>query len=136
MATITGRTARSTLPPCDTPGVATASPGSPDGLSRAAAEAAWHAVTPSLAGTQHVRISHDGGRTYPARHARPLPADPPDQPSTVPVFDPATGTGRMLALDLDPGRADRDVHGAAVEHDQACDEDLYRILNESLSGAA
>ena len=76
----------------------------PDGLSRTAAEAAWHAVAPSLAGTPHIRISRDGGRTYPARHARPLPADPPDQPSTVPVYDPGTGTGRMLALDLDPGR--------------------------------
>ena len=103
MATLTGRTARSTLPPCDTPGVATANPGSPDGLSRTGAEAAWHAVTSSIAGTAHVRISRDGGRTYPARYARPLPADPPGQPCTVPVYDPGTGTGRMLALDLDPG---------------------------------
>ena len=70
MATITGRTARSTLPPCDTPGVATASLGSPDGLSRADAEAAWHAVTPPLAGTPHVRISKDGGRTYPVPQPR------------------------------------------------------------------
>jgi hypothetical protein len=101
------------LPQCDTPGV---SPGSPDGLSRSAAEAAWHAVTPSIAGTLHVRISHDGARTFPARHARPLPADPPGQPCTVPVFDPATGTGRMLALDLDPGRAGRAAHGAVVGH--------------------
>jgi hypothetical protein len=77
---------------------------------------AWRCVTPSLAGTPHVRISHDGGRTYPARRARPLPAEPPDQPSTVPVYDPATGTGRMLALDLDPARAAGDVDGAAVEH--------------------
>jgi hypothetical protein len=91
------------LSPCDTPGVAAAIPGSPDGLSRAAAEAAWHAVTPSIAGTGHVRVSKDGGRTYPARHARPLPAGPPAQPCTVPVYDPATGTGRLLALDLDPG---------------------------------
>ena len=105
MATLTGRTARSTLPPCDTPGVATASPGSPDDLARAAAEAAWHAVTAALAGTAHVRISKDGGRTYPARHARPLPAGPPGQPCTVPVYDPGTGTGRMLALDLDPARS-------------------------------
>ena len=103
MATLTGRTARSTLPPCDTPGVVTANPGSPDGLSRTGAEAAWHAVTSSIAGTAHVRISRDGGRTYPARYARPLPADPPGQPCTVPVYDPGTGTGRMLALDLDPG---------------------------------
>ena len=101
MATLTGRTANSTLPPCDTPGVI--HPG-PDGLSRPAAEAAWHAVTPSIAGTPHVRVSHDGGRTFPARHARPLPADPPGQPCTVPVYDPGTGTGQVLALDLDPSR--------------------------------
>jgi hypothetical protein len=116
VATITGRTVNSTLPPCDTPGVATASPGSSDGLSRAAAEAAWHAVTPSIAGTPYVRISRDGGRTYPARHARPLPPDPPGQPCTVPVYDPGSGTGRMLALDLDPGRVARGVHDAAVQH--------------------
>ena len=114
MATVTGRTVNSTLPPCDTPGVATASPGSPDGLSRTAAEAAWHAVTASLAGTPHVRISRDGGRTYPARHARPLPAEPPDQPSTVPVYDPGSGTGRMLAIDLDVSRGDVDHQAAEL----------------------
>jgi hypothetical protein len=116
VAILTGRTVNSTLPWCDTPGVATASPGSPDGLSRAAAEAAWRAVTPLIAGTAHVRVSKDGGRTYPARHARPLPADPPGQPCTVPVYDPGTGTGRMLALDLDLARAGRDVDDAAVQH--------------------
>ena len=116
MATLTGRTARSTLPPCDTPDVAAANPASPDSLSRAAAEAAWHAVTPSVAGTPHARISRDGGRTYPARHAGPLPAGPPGQPCTVPVYDPGRGTGRMLALDLDTARADRAVHGGAGQH--------------------
>jgi len=116
VATLTGRTARSILPRCDTPGVATASPGSPDGLSRTAAEAAWHAVTPSIAGTAHVRVSRDGGRTYPARHARLLPAGPPGQPCTVPVYDPGAGTGRMLALDLDPARVAGDVHDGAVQY--------------------
>jgi hypothetical protein len=108
VATLAGRTAGSTLPPCDTPGAdirqLTDIESSPDGLSRASAEAAWHAVTSSIAGTPHVRISKDGGRTYPARHARPLPADPPGQPCTVPVYDPGAATGRMLALDLDPAR--------------------------------
>ncbi len=114
MVTLTGgRTARSTLPTCDTPGVAPANPRSRDGLPRADAEAAWRAVTPSIAGTPHVRISRDGGPTYPARHARPLPADPPDQPCTVPVYDPGSATGRMLTLDLDPARGDVD-HQAAV----------------------
>ena len=86
----------------------------PDGLSRTAAEAAWHAVTPSIAGTPHVRISTDGGRTYPARHARPLPAEPPDQPCTVPVYDPGSATGRMLALDLDVSRGDVDHQAAEL----------------------
>jgi len=108
VATLAGRTAGSILPPCDTPGAvirqSTDIGSSPDGLSRTAAEAAWHAVTPSIGGTPHVRISRDGGRTYPARHARPLPADPPGQPCTVPVYDPGSATGRMLALDLDPAR--------------------------------
>ena len=104
MATITGRTVKSALPSCDTPGISILSPGVSDGLSRADAEAAWHAITPPLAGTPHVRISKDGGRTYPARHARRLPAEPPGQPCTVPVYDPGRGTGRMLALDLDPAR--------------------------------
>ena len=102
MATLTGQRARSTLPPCDTPG---GFHPAPNGLSRAAAEAAWRTVTPSIAGTPHVRVSRDGGRTYPARHARPLPAGPPGQPCTVPVYDPGPGTGRMLALDLDVARA-------------------------------
>ena len=117
MATITGQRARSTLPACDTPGAENTRSGGSGSVPRAdLAAAAWHAVTSSIAGTPHVRISRDGGRTYPARHARRLPAESPGQPCTVPVYDPATGTGRMLALDLDQGRADRDVHGAAVGH--------------------
>ena len=117
MVTLTGQRARSPLPARDTPQNAEAISWSSDDLSRAAAEAAWHAVTAAIAGTPHVRISRDGGRTYPARHVRPLPAEPPGQPSTVPIYDPATGTGRMLALDLDPGRAGGNVHDGAVQHD-------------------
>ena len=83
-------------------------------FAHAAAEAAWRAATPSIAGTPHVRISADGGRTYPARRARPLPAGPPGQPCTVAVYDPGPATGRMLALDLDPGRGDVDRQAAAL----------------------
>ena len=130
MATLAGRTARSTLPPCDTPDSdirqSTDIGSSPDGLSRTAAEAAWHAVTPSIAGTPHVRISRDGGRTYPARHARPLPADPPGQPCTVPVYDPGAATGRMLALDLDPARGRGAADPAAQVSAQA--EAIARLV--------
>ena len=82
-------------------------------------------MTHRLAGTPHVRISHDGGRTYPARHARPLPAEPPGQPCTVPVYDPGSATGRMLALDLDldtgrgRGRAGQGTDGDGVERQAA-----------------
>jgi hypothetical protein len=102
------------MPQPDTPGVATANPGSSDSFSRIGAEAAWHAVTASIAGTQHVRVSRDGGRTYPARHARSLPTDPPAQPSTIPVYDPGSASGRLLALDLDPARGDVDRQAAEL----------------------
>jgi hypothetical protein len=116
VATLTGgRTARSTLPPCDTPGDF---PPAPDALSRAAAEAAWRSVTPSIAATPHVRVSRDGGRTFPARHARPFPDGPPGQPAAVAVYDPGSATGRMLALDLDPSRIriSAGVDDRAVQH--------------------
>jgi hypothetical protein len=113
VATVTGRTVSSPLSPRDTPDVTHPVP---DGLSRAAAEAAWHAVTPLIAGTPHVRTSKDGGRTYPARWAGPLPAEPPQQPCAVAVYDPASGTGRLLALDLDPSRTGSDGDDAAAGH--------------------
>ena len=110
------------MPVRDTPHDAEAIFPRRDGLLLAAetapsARAAWQSVTSRLAGTLHVRVSRDGGRTFPARHAGPLPADPPGQPCTIPVYDPATGTGRMLALDLDLARTARDVHDRAGQHD-------------------
>src|ERR1700759_1301694 len=70
VATITGQRARSTLPGRDTPRDAEGFSPRRDGLPCApdpaqSALSAWHAATPRLAGTPHVRISHDGGRTYP-----------------------------------------------------------------------
>jgi hypothetical protein len=138
------------LPACDTPHDAEAFPPRPDGYSSAAiadlAAAAWRSVARPIAGTPHVRISRDGGRTYPARHARPLPAAPPGQPCTVPVYDPGSATGRMLALDLDPARGDVDRqvaelgqllehHGARVLADLS-PSGGWRVLSTSLSKAS
>ncbi len=108
VATITGQRASSILPDRDTPRDADGFSPRRDGLPCASgpaelARAAWRSVTPRLAGTPHVRVSRDGGRTFPARHARPLPAEPPGQPCTVPVYDPGSATGQMLALDGPPG---------------------------------
>ena len=109
MARVTGQRSSSTLPLADTPRDAGTFPAHGDPADSAqSARSAWRSVTSSIAGTPHVRISRDGGRTYPARHARPLPADPPGQPATVPVFDPASASGRVLVLDLDPARGDVD----------------------------
>ena len=120
MTNITGQSVGSTLPGDDTPRGAGTNLSRRGGY-RYAPEAAenaalaWRTVTPALAGTPHVRLSFDGGRTYPARHARPLPADPPEShPSAVPVFDPSTGSGRLLVLDLDPARGDVDSQAAGL----------------------
>jgi hypothetical protein len=69
---------------------------------------------PRIAGTPHVRTSKDGGRTYPARWAGSLPAEPPQQPCTAAVYDPASASGRMLALDLDVSRGDVDRQAAEL----------------------
>ena len=111
MARLTGQRARSTLPRPDTPRsknscVPCSSMRSDAAIAAQSAREAWAITAAALAGTAHVRISKDGGKSYPARHARPLPDEPPDQPCTIPVFDPASATGRMLVLDLDPSRGD------------------------------
>jgi len=88
----------------DNPARSTARPGRQDPAAQAAA-AAWRALVPSLAGAPRMRVSRDGGRTYPRRHEQPLPPGSPGQPATIPVYDPATGTGRLLAADFDVSRA-------------------------------
>jgi DNA-binding transcriptional ArsR family regulator len=120
VATITGQGHSSLLPPADTPGPAQRIHPRPAGYPRApeaadAAAEAWRSLASVLAGTPHVRTSRDGGRRYPARYARPLPPEPPGQPAVIPVYDPGSATGRMLALDLDPSRA-VDVDDGAVQH--------------------
>jgi len=110
VARVTGQRISSTLPAADTPReperFSPRRAGYPNALEAAEnAAVAWRTVTAALAGTPHVRLSFDGGRTYPARHVRRLPAEPPESwPCVVPVFDPGTATGRMLVLDLDPSR--------------------------------
>ncbi len=52
-----------------------------------------------------MRVSRDGGRTYPRRHEQRLAAVNPGQPVTVPVYDAEAGTGRLLVADFDVGRA-------------------------------
>jgi hypothetical protein len=52
----------------------------------------------------------------------------------VPVYDPGSASGRMLAIDLDPGRADRTAHGAAVEHHHELRAAEVRAQAEAIAG--
>jgi hypothetical protein len=111
VATITGQRDSSVLPPADTPGEKSAHAACdfacPDPYDPAqSAREAWRSLAPALAGTPHVRTSRDGGRRYPARYARPLPPEPSALPAVVPVYDPGSAMGRLLALDLDAARGD------------------------------
>jgi len=71
-----------------------------------AAEAAWRLVVPALAGQPLVRVSPDGGLTYPRGPVKtPLTAELPTGPATVPTYDEDTGTGQLLVLDFDTSLA-------------------------------
>ena len=120
MATITGQRVRSTLPPADTPrsknGCAPYNLACPDAsIPAQSARVAWSSYSGRAGRVRRTSVSvvMAAGR-YPARHARPLPDEPPDLPSTIPVYNQASASGRMLALDLDPGRGDVDHQAAEL----------------------
>ncbi len=98
-----------------------------------AARAAWRALAPAVAGTARMRVSRDGGRTYPRRHERALAPGNPGQPVTVPVYDAAAGTGRLLAADFDISLATGAADPAAVVRTEAAD---FADLVAKLGGRA
>jgi hypothetical protein len=73
---------------------------------RLEAAAVWAALVPSLAGAPRVRVSWDGARTYRKGRYGSIARHDPAHPVTVPVYDAAAGTGRMIAADLDAKRVD------------------------------
>ena len=75
-----------------------------------AAAAAWSLCAAALSGDGWMRVSRDGGRTYPKGAARRVTGRHPGEPATISVADPVAGSGRLLALDLDVGLATT-VHG-------------------------
>jgi len=90
------------LPACPDAGTAG------DGDHRAALEtaaAAWHALVPSLAGAPRVRVSWDRSRTYAKGRYGSIVRHDPAHPVTIPLYDAAAGTGRMIGADLDIKRA-------------------------------
>ncbi|MBG0818438.1 hypothetical protein [Planomonospora sp. ID82291] len=68
----------------------------------------WARIAPLIAGRLRVRVSPDGGHSFPdGLHSRPLaPYHPqlPNRPATVSIYGD-DGQGRVLVADLDVGRA-------------------------------
>lgn len=75
----------------------------------------WAALAPLLAAGGLMRISPDGGRTYPTRKQRPVTRTLPNQPAAVRTYD-RTGCAPVLCLDFDSkhGNVDRDVATVAA----------------------
>jgi DNA-binding transcriptional ArsR family regulator len=70
----------------------------------------WTALTPLLAGQPRVRLSRDGGKTYPQRHERNLTETLPSLPAAVRIFG-KDGTCAAIFLDFDSSVAGCDwVH--------------------------
>ena len=66
----------------------------------------WKLLASAIAGRSRVRVSRDGGRTYPGRAERALDDRLPDEPAAVLLFD-AAGAARCLAADFDVSRGGR-----------------------------
>lgn len=75
---------------------------------------AWTALATEIAGRRRIRVSRDGGRTYPRRFERTLTDALPNQPAAVLIYDQA-GCARTFCIDLDTSRGGL----AAVDADLA-----------------
>lgn len=73
---------------------------------------AWRALAGEISGRGRMRVSKDGGRTYPLRGERNITDDLPNQPAAVLIYDNA-GSARTLCVDLDTSKGGRE----AVERD-------------------
>jgi len=81
------------------------------------AQRQWALCAPAIAGQPRVRVSRDGGKSYPRRVERPMTGDHPAAPAAVRVYD-QDGFTRCLALDFDTSRhgqsqVDRDASAVA-----------------------
>ncbi|MFD8559686.1 hypothetical protein ACFV1N_20595 [Streptosporangium canum] len=70
-----------------------------------------------------MRVSRNGGRTYPKRFRQGLTTAHPHQPATISVYTPEAGTGQLLVLDFDVPKAkeSRAFNPVAQVHADAAD---------------
>ncbi|MGY2747718.1 MarR family transcriptional regulator [Arthrobacter sp. UYCu723] len=86
--------------------------------SLASAAQTWAALTPLLAGQPRIRLSKDGGNTYPQKHERALTVALPTFPAAVRIFG-KDGTCAAIFLDFDSSVAGVDWVQADVRAVQA-----------------
>lgn len=84
--------------------------------AQARAQLAWRATAKALAAGGRVRVSRDGGRSYPRSRERALPPAPPLQPAAVRIYD-EQGLANCLPADFDVARGGQ----------QQVDRDLARL---------
>jgi len=97
---------------------------------------AWALFAPAIAGAgQRVRLSRDGGRSYPQRWERALRPERPDVPAAVRLFG-SDGRARCLALDFDvsAGGRDRVLTDCARAERLVTDCGGVPVVDESVSG--
>ncbi|GAA1751366.1 hypothetical protein [Aeromicrobium alkaliterrae] len=75
---------------------------------------AWRALASEIAGRGRMRVSRDGGRTYPRRYERTVTEQLPNQPAAVLIYDTA-GAARTFCIDLDTSRGGRAAVAADLD---------------------
>lgn len=96
------------LPAADATGVSQEPP------QTSTAAQAWAAITPLLAGQPRIRLSRDGGKTYPQKHERALTDTLPTLPAAVRIFG-KDGSCSAIFLDFDASVAGIDWVEADVK---------------------
>ncbi|GAT68959.1 marR family transcriptional regulator [Planomonospora sphaerica] len=75
-----------------------------------------------------MRVSRDGGRSYPKRWRQRVTHAHPHQPATISVYHPEHGTGCMLVLDFDVSKARESRAGDAAAQVRADAADCAALI--------
>lgn len=74
---------------------------------------AWERLVPLMSAGRPMRLSRDGGRSYPRRYQRTVTAVAPNQPAAIVIYD-NDGCAPLICLDLDASRGDVDADHRAL----------------------
>lgn len=72
------------------------------------AQIAWHSLAAEISGQGRMRVSRDGGKTYPLHRERKITDQAPNQPAAVLIYD-NSGCARTFCIDLDSSKGGADA---------------------------